>query len=157
MGKPDSGHRLLLTGHADMVAADGPWSSPPFEMTRTGTTLTGRGVADMKGGLAAYAGALKVLARAGMIADTPVSLVVTGDEEIGSDRGMQPLISQAVVTGQWAIAAEPTDLTSIPAIAGGCGCASASPGAAGTQVFRTLARIRCRWSPGRLPHPERFP
>jgi len=109
-GSPDSAERLLLTGHADVVPADGPWPSPPFTMTRSGTTLTGRGTADMKGGLAAYVGALNVLARTGQLDGTPISLVVTGDEEVGSQHGMMPLLREGKTRGRWAVCAEPTNL-----------------------------------------------
>jgi acetylornithine deacetylase/succinyl-diaminopimelate desuccinylase-like protein len=64
----------------------------------------------MKGGLAAFVGALKVVERFGALRETPVSLVVTGDEEVGSARGMIPLLREGLVTGKWAICGEPTSL-----------------------------------------------
>ena len=102
--------RLLLAGHADVVPADGKWTTPPFSLARTASMLTGRGVCDMKGGLAAFVGALKVVARHGALDNTPVSLVVTGDEEVGSARGMIPLLREGHLVGTWAICGEPTSL-----------------------------------------------
>jgi acetylornithine deacetylase/succinyl-diaminopimelate desuccinylase-like protein len=107
-----AGHdrRLILAGHADVVPAEGDWETPPFELTRRGDTLIGRGVCDMKGALAAFAGALKVAARHLDLKRVPVSLVVTGDEEVGSPRGMVPLLEGGQITGRWALCGEPTGL-----------------------------------------------
>jgi acetylornithine deacetylase/succinyl-diaminopimelate desuccinylase-like protein len=109
-GDPAARHRLLLTGHADVVPADGAWATPPFSLVRRENMLVGRGVCDMKGALAAYVGALRVLDRLGALATAPVSLVVTGDEEVGSSRGMVPLLEQRLATGTWAVCGEPTGL-----------------------------------------------
>ena len=109
-GESNEEHRLLLSAHTDVVPADGIWNSPPFSLVRGEATLTGRGVCDMKGGLAAFVGALKVVARCGGLCNTPVSLVVTGDEEVGSARGIIPLLREEIVMGTWAVCGEPTSL-----------------------------------------------
>jgi acetylornithine deacetylase/succinyl-diaminopimelate desuccinylase-like protein len=109
-GDPRATERFLLTGHADVVPADGDWQTPPFVLTRKGDALYGRGVCDMKGALAAFVGALKVVAQDGGLADAPISLVVTGDEEVGSPRGMIPLLRDGEIAGTWAVCGEPTDL-----------------------------------------------
>lgn len=45
---------ILLTGHMDVVPADeSRWSGDPFSLRHKGDELVGRGVADMKGALAA--------------------------------------------------------------------------------------------------------
>jgi acetylornithine deacetylase/succinyl-diaminopimelate desuccinylase-like protein len=102
--------RFLLTGHADIVPAEGHWTTPPFTLVRRGDLLLGRGVCDMKGALAAFVGALKVVFQLGKLADAPVSLVITGDEETGSSTGMVPLLEERVIEGATAICGEPTDL-----------------------------------------------
>jgi len=109
-GDDGDGRRLILAGHTDVVPAEGDWATDPFELVRRGDTLIGRGVCDMKGALAAFAGALKVVARHADLDGVAVSLVVTGDEEVGSPRGMVPLLEGGQVTGRWALCGEPTGL-----------------------------------------------
>jgi acetylornithine deacetylase/succinyl-diaminopimelate desuccinylase-like protein len=109
-GEADDDRRLILAGHADVVPAEGEWATNPFSLVRRGDTLIGRGVCDMKGALAAYVGALKAVARHADLNHTPVSLVVTGDEEVGSARGMEPLLDGGHVNGRWALCGEPTGL-----------------------------------------------
>ena len=53
--KTEKGKSLVLNGHVDVVPT-GPedmWTTPPFEPRRDGDWLYGRGVADMKAGIAA--------------------------------------------------------------------------------------------------------
>jgi acetylornithine deacetylase/succinyl-diaminopimelate desuccinylase-like protein len=109
-GDADDDRRLILAGHADVVPAEGEWETDPFALVRRADTLIGRGVCDMKGAVAAYVGALKVVARHVALDGIPVSLVVTGDEEVGSARGMVPLLDGGHVTGRWALCGEPTGL-----------------------------------------------
>jgi acetylornithine deacetylase/succinyl-diaminopimelate desuccinylase-like protein len=109
-GDAGDDRRLILAGHTDVVPAEGAWATNPFELVRRGDTLIGRGVCDMKGALAAFVGALKVVAGLADLHQAPVSLVVTGDEEVGSPRGMVPLLEGGQVTGRWALCGEPTGL-----------------------------------------------
>jgi acetylornithine deacetylase/succinyl-diaminopimelate desuccinylase-like protein len=109
-GRAGDDRRLILAGHTDVVPAEGGWETDPFSLVRRGDTLIGRGVCDMKGALAAYVGALKAVAGHVNLQDTPVSLVVTGDEEVGSPRGMVPLLEAGHVDGRWAVCGEPTAL-----------------------------------------------
>jgi acetylornithine deacetylase/succinyl-diaminopimelate desuccinylase-like protein len=108
-GDPGSGERLLLCAHADVVRGGDGWSSPPFELTEHDGHLIGRGVCDMKGGLAAFVGALRVVSRLLDLREVPVTLVVTPDEEVGSQSGMVPLLRDGL-TGSWAICGEPTGM-----------------------------------------------
>ena len=51
---PDAPGGLMLSGHVDVVPTVGQdWTVPPFEMTRQGTRLYGRGTTDMKSFVAA--------------------------------------------------------------------------------------------------------
>lgn len=109
-GDRDGSRRLLLCGHTDVVPAGEGWRTPAFHLSKRDGQLVGRGVCDMKGALAAFAGALKVLAGLDRLQAAPISLVVTGDEEVGSRRGMIPLLGDGEVAGQWAICGEPTGL-----------------------------------------------
>ena len=59
---PPGTNGLTLSGHLDVVPTENqPWSSDPFELTRRGDRLYGRGTADMKGFLAAVLRALDAL------------------------------------------------------------------------------------------------
>ena len=55
---------LLFNGHLDVVPAGDAalWSYPPFEAEIHDDVLYGRGIADMKGGVAAFAVAVSSLA-----------------------------------------------------------------------------------------------
>lgn len=73
---------ILLSGHTDVVPVSGQdWSRPPFELSREGERVYGRGVCDMKGFLACV---LAVLERADLKSlGRPVHVAFTFDEEIG--------------------------------------------------------------------------
>jgi len=76
----ESGPHLCFAGHTDVVPPGPGWVHDPFGAQRAGGMLYGRGVADMKGGIAAFIAAVSALQ-----ADRPlkgaVSLLITGDEE----------------------------------------------------------------------------
>jgi succinyl-diaminopimelate desuccinylase len=73
--------RLLLACHVDTVpvADAGSWDRDPFGGDLDGGRVWGRGASDMKAGLVAAAAAL-----AAADPQTPVALLLTSDEEIGS-------------------------------------------------------------------------
>jgi glutamate carboxypeptidase len=72
------GKRVLLIGHLDTVFER---DSPFQQFVRSGQTVTGPGVNDMKGGLVVILSALKALKRAGALDSANVSVFLTGDEE----------------------------------------------------------------------------
>jgi succinyl-diaminopimelate desuccinylase len=73
--------RLLLACHVDTVPAADPaqWQRDPFGADLEAGRVWGRGGSDMKAGLVAAAAAV-----AGADPETPVALLLTSDEEIGS-------------------------------------------------------------------------
>jgi succinyl-diaminopimelate desuccinylase len=73
--------QLLLACHVDTVPVPDPgaWQRNPFGAELDGARVWGRGASDMKAGLVAAASAL-----AGADPETPVALLLTSDEEIGS-------------------------------------------------------------------------
>jgi succinyl-diaminopimelate desuccinylase len=73
--------RLLIACHVDTVPVPdaGSWERDPFGADVDGGRLWGRGASDMKAGLVAGAAAL-----AAADPQTPVALLLTSDEEIGS-------------------------------------------------------------------------
>lgn len=77
-GDPADPRRVLLLGHVDTVWPLGTLARRPAERHDDGT-MTGPGVFDMKAGLA-----IALLSLADLGPAAPVTLLVTGDEEIGS-------------------------------------------------------------------------
>jgi succinyl-diaminopimelate desuccinylase len=77
-----------FAGHLDVVLPGEGWSSDPFTPEIRGGLLHGRGVVDMKGGIAAFvAAAAEVADHSGTL-----SLIVTGDEEGPATYGTPALI-----------------------------------------------------------------
>ncbi len=68
------GQRVLLIGHLDTVY-------PGANFKRDGDEVAGAGVADMKGGDIVMIHALRALHRAGLLADTQITVIMDGDEE----------------------------------------------------------------------------
>jgi acetylornithine deacetylase/succinyl-diaminopimelate desuccinylase-like protein len=101
---------LTICGHIDVVPAPGEWSTPPFALTRVGDRLLGRGVVDMKGGVAAAVAAIRGLGSDGRLDDCRVELAITADEEVGSRRGVRALLANGEFQGRMAVCPEPTGL-----------------------------------------------
>ncbi len=75
-----SGPHLCFAGHVDVVPT-GPkeqWSHPPFDAVIEDGMLFGRGIADMKGGIACFLSAMEVFKQP---ENASVSLILTSDEE----------------------------------------------------------------------------
>jgi glutamate carboxypeptidase len=72
------GKRMLLIGHMDTVFEK---DSPFQTYSVNGNIATGPGVNDMKGGLVDMLYALKALQAAGALAQTDITIVLSGDEE----------------------------------------------------------------------------
>jgi glutamate carboxypeptidase len=72
------GKRMLLIGHMDTVFEK---SSPFQAYSVKGNIATGPGVNDMKGGLVDMLFALKALQDAGVLKQTEITIVLSGDEE----------------------------------------------------------------------------
>lgn len=81
VGDPE-GTTLLLSGHTDVVPANpDEWITDPYDLTQDGSRVVGRGVADMKGALAA-------------------KLIAT-EEVLKSDRPRGEVILAFVVDEEW--------------------------------------------------------
>jgi acetylornithine deacetylase/succinyl-diaminopimelate desuccinylase-like protein len=109
-GRGPAERTLTLCGHVDVVPADGDWTSPPFTLSRNGDRLVGRGVVDMKGGVAAAVAAIRALAVSGDLEQYSIELAITGDEEVGSRRGVRALLAANAFRGRMALCPEPTAL-----------------------------------------------
>ena len=89
-----TGPHLGLTGHLDTKPVGDAltaWDTPPLELTVMGDDAFGLGATDMKGGVAAMLTALERFAADPSGQLGTVSLVLTADEEQGSDAGAQAL------------------------------------------------------------------
>ncbi len=76
------GKGVLVIGHVDTVHPVGTLAALPWR--REGERVYGPGIQDMKSGILLYVEALGMLARAGVATPLPVTVLLTGDEEVGS-------------------------------------------------------------------------
>lgn len=147
-----SGPALLLLGHTDVVPAGNGWTVPAFGGQIHQGRLTGRGSADMKGGLASCVVAMAALARSGIRLTGPVELLAAVDEEEtgkGIRHYVQTLGRGAADRFVGCIVAEPTELQTIIAARGdayvevtvtGRAAHSGSPGE-GRNAIHGAARV----------------
>jgi acetylornithine deacetylase len=78
-----TGRSLILNGHIDVVpiGAEELWSDPPFEPVVRDGRMYGRGVGDMKAGIAAYVTAFRAIRSLGLLPAAPVYLQSVVEEE----------------------------------------------------------------------------
>ena len=109
---------LVFAGHTDVVPVGDAahWRFDPFSAELAGGAIFGRGVADMKGGVAAFvAAACAYVARHG----TPqgsIGFLITGDEEGPAINGTEKLLRWACDKGErfdHCIVGEPTSRQSL--------------------------------------------
>lgn len=107
---------VVLSGHTDVVPIDGQsWTTDPWTVTERDGKLYGRGVADMKGYLAAILALLPELTRAEL--REPVHLAFSYDEEVGC-RGGDAIVEKLHELGRApraALVGEPTSMRVIRA------------------------------------------
>jgi succinyl-diaminopimelate desuccinylase len=106
---------ILVLGHSDVVPAGSGWSADPFNPRVDDGWLTGRGAADMKGGLAAALQAMAAVHR--VRPELPLELLVTVDEE-DLATGITKHLEQPPAPYRACIVAEPTDLAVVVACRG---------------------------------------
>lgn len=82
----DGAPTVMLYAHHDVQPTGDPeaWSSAPFEPTRRGDRLYGRGAADDKAGVMAHVTALRLVGEELAAAGIGVTVFVEGEEEAGS-------------------------------------------------------------------------
>ncbi len=90
----DKGKSLGFLGHSDVVPAGEGWNTSPFVPVIKNDYLIGRGVADMKGGIAAFCCAVSEFIKLGFKGE--IRFFITGDEEIGSYQGTRSLLKWAI-------------------------------------------------------------
>jgi glutamate carboxypeptidase len=76
------GKRLLLVGHMDTVfEPSSPFQRYTIVPGSNGKIATGPGIADMKGGLVVMLAALRAMESAGVLRNSEIRIVLSGDEE----------------------------------------------------------------------------
>ena len=113
------GQNFCFAGHIDVVATGdrARWSADPFGAELRGDVLYGRGAADMKGAIAAFAAAAArfVKSRSGTLPGT-VSLLITGDEEGPAINGTKRVLDWLKERGEKlsaCVVGEPTNPTQL--------------------------------------------
>ncbi|MBC9248779.1 acetylornithine deacetylase (ArgE) [Pseudomonas alcaligenes] len=89
---PSGAGGVMLSGHSDVVPADGQaWSVPPFQLSERDGKLYGRGTADMKGYIACVLAAVPALLAQPL--RLPLHIAISYDEEVGC-LGVRSLVEQ---------------------------------------------------------------
>lgn len=107
-GLKDSGKKIVLNGHLDVVPPGSGWENDPFIPTVKDGKLYGRGSADMKGGIASMIVASKMLIDEGYDMNGELILAFVCDEEL-HNLGTRTFLRNNVDV-DYAIIGEPTDL-----------------------------------------------
>jgi succinyl-diaminopimelate desuccinylase len=84
--------------HMDVVPIDEPWTRDPFGGEVVDGKLYGRGTVDMKGSIACFLGAMKVLSDLGIEPHYSVNCLLCTDEEIGVYPGARYLAEEGYVS-----------------------------------------------------------
>jgi succinyl-diaminopimelate desuccinylase len=112
-----AGKHFCFAGHTDVVPP-GPrenWAQDPFSGTVANGRLHGRGAADMKGAIAAFAAAAdRFLAKRESGFTGAISLLITGDEEGVAINGTKPVLEWMQQKGEKldaCLVGEPTNPT----------------------------------------------
>jgi succinyl-diaminopimelate desuccinylase len=98
-----AGKHFCFAGHSDVVPVGkrDAWSIDPFAAAIIDGRLYGRGAADMKGAIAAFAAAAaRFVTRRGGGFPGAISLLVTGDEEGPSVNGTKPMLQALAAEGE---------------------------------------------------------
>lgn len=89
---------LVIYAHLDVVPAEGPWDTDPFQAVTKNGRVYGRGVSDCKGSIAALIAALDALLKTGK-PKYNLSVLLTTDEEVGGYSGLCYLTDLGLVKG----------------------------------------------------------
>ena len=103
---------ICFAGHTDVVPVgdEAAWTHAPFDAVIKDGRLYGRGAADMKGGIAAFVGAVTQIIEGNPSGS--VSLLITGDEEGDALNGTVRMVEWVVANGHrpdLCIVGEPTN------------------------------------------------
>ncbi len=102
---------ICLSGHSDVVPVEGqPWTSDPFALLDLDGRLYGRGTSDMKGFIACVLAAVPHFIE--RVADVPIHIAISYDEEIGcvGVRGLLAELAKDAAKPTGCIIGEPTGM-----------------------------------------------
>ncbi|MBI4279292.1 MAG: M20 family metallopeptidase [Armatimonadetes bacterium] len=102
------GPTLLLNGHMDVQPAGHGWTRDPFGGEIEDGRLYGRGVVDMKAGVAAMVVAAEIVRRAGIRLAGDLVLTAVADEVSGGYKGTGFLTQMGLLRADAAVICEPT-------------------------------------------------
>ena len=142
---------ILVLGHLDTVHPVGTLGSLPWRIE--GDRAYGPGILDMKGGNVVALAAIRALAAAGIETPLPVTVLFTGDEEVGSPSTRDLIEAEAATPSCWCPnPASPRTgsspgATPSPASSSRPWAARATPAPRPTRGARRSARWRGRSSP----------
>lgn len=104
------GPGFVYNGHMDTHPVEDPelWPYPPFAGDIADGYLRGRGTCDMKGGNAAFVMAMKLLKDCGFEPKGRISVTLVCDEQNGGEKGIEYLLKNGLVQGEYGINGEPT-------------------------------------------------
>ena len=93
---------FCFAGHTDVVPTGdaSKWAQDPFAGQVKDGQLWGRGAADMKGAIAAFAGAVSDLLSSGWTPKGSISFLITGDEEGPAQNGTKKLLPAIAADGE---------------------------------------------------------
>jgi succinyl-diaminopimelate desuccinylase len=109
---------FCFAGHTDVVPT-GPlekWTTPPFVATEKDGYLYGRGVADMKGSIAAFIIALEDFIAANPNHAGSIALLITADEEGVAINGTKKVVETLAARGEnidYCVVGEPTAVAQV--------------------------------------------
>jgi len=92
--RPTKTPTVFLMGHVDVV----PGAASLFKLKKQDGKYYGRGVLDMKGGVAAFLGAVRDLAQAGQLRDYNFGVIIVSDEELGGYDGAAKLADEGYLS-----------------------------------------------------------
>ena len=101
---------FAFSGHTDVVPAGEGWHSNPFKTDIREGRIYGRGVADMKGAVAAFTIALEEFFSSNQHVELPIAILIAGDEETDS-AGTPALLRELERAGRcvrWCLVGEPS-------------------------------------------------
>ncbi len=108
------GRTLHFNGHYDVVPGGPGWTvTHPFKPVVRDGRIYGRGVSDMKGGIAASIAALRAIADAGLEPQVRVEAAFVPDEEIGGECGTGYVVRAMGLRPEYVLIPEPSGLDKI--------------------------------------------
>lgn len=106
---------FAFAGHIDVVPTGelSKWNFDPFLLTSSNNRLYGRGIADMKGSIAAFMFAVSKIIKEAKVINGSIMLLITSDEEAAATDGtvvMVEYLKQNNITLDYCLVGEPSSV-----------------------------------------------